>query len=71
MRWPVQAFKPGRAHYARMAHDPRAAMPSDEKPHPVQVRFLGLNAILQIPDALAEFVVQASGAKSGCAGFYA
>jgi hypothetical protein len=60
-----------RAHGARMPHDPRPAMPSDEKPHPVQVRFLGLKAIVQIPDALAELVEQTGGAKSRCAGFHA
>ena len=46
-------------------------MTADEKPRPVQVRFLGPEAILQIPNALADLVEQACGAKSGCAGFHA
>lgn len=35
------------------AAKPHTAMLADEKPHPLKVRFRGLEAILQIPDALA------------------
>ena len=46
-------------------------MPADEKPRPVQVRFLGLEAIVKILNALADVVEQGCGPKSGCAGFHA
>lgn len=53
------------------AAKPHTAMPADEKLHPLKVRFLRLEAILQIPDALTGLIEQAGGAKSACAGFHA
>lgn len=61
-----QAIKPGRVHVMRMPHDRRTAIPAGEKPHPVQVCFLGLKAIPQIPDVLEEWVEHAGGTKSRC-----
>ncbi len=45
-----------------------AAHSADEKPHPIKARFLGLKAIVQIPDTYTKLVEQTGRVKSRCVG---
>ena len=55
---------------ARMLHLPIPPMPTNEKPDPVLISLLGAEAIVQIANALARLIHQASGFQRGRARFY-
>ena len=56
-------------HIFGVAHGAVAAMPTDEKPCPIQVSFLSLMAIVQIANALAKLVKQPNRAQNGSSDF--
>ena len=52
-----------------VAHGAATAMPTDEKPCLIQVRFLSLKAIVQVTNALAKLVKQPNRAQNGSGDF--
>lgn len=58
---------PGRADDA--SHRPATSMPTDEKPHPIRIGRVRLEATVQIPDALPKLVQESDGSKRRRAGF--
>jgi hypothetical protein len=52
-----------------MAHGAVAAMPTHEKPCPIQVGFFRLKAILQVSNAIAKLVKQPNRAQNGSGDF--
>lgn len=65
-----ERFHFGCTHVTRMAHDTFAIMPTDEKAHPIQVRFLGAEAIVEIANALAQLVEQPRRVQNRLDGFH-
>ena len=56
-------------HVARMPHDPATARPANEETDPVDVHLLSAEAIVHVPDALAQLVQNPGGLQYGSAGF--
>ena len=57
-------------HVARMAHGSTIARPSNEKTYPIDVHLLGAEAIVHVPDTLAQLVQYTSGLERRAAGFH-
>ena len=56
-------------HILGVAHGAVAAMPTDEKPRPIEVSFFGLKAIVQVANALSKLVKQPNRAQNGSGDF--
>lgn len=52
-----------------MRHGAVAALPANEKPHPVQENLLGAPAIVQVADPLPHLAKQTDGAQRRFGGF--
>ena len=56
-------------HILGVPHGAVAAMPTNEKPCPIQVGFLSLKAIVEVANALAKLVKQPNRAQNGSGDF--
>lgn len=56
-------------HLARVPHSASMARPANEEAGPVDVHLLGAEAIVHVPDALAQLVQNAAGLQQGVLGF--
>lgn len=57
-------------HVARMPHGPAIARPANEEANPVDVHLLGAEAIVHVPNALAQLVQDPGGPQRRGAGFH-
>ena len=61
----------GRAHVSGVAHTTaRTGRPPHKKAHPIDLRFLGIEAIVPITQALPQLIEQAGGLQNRTRGFH-
>ena len=65
-----KSLHPRCPNVARMLHLPIPPVPTNEKLDPILISLLGAKAIVQITNALAHLIHQASGLQRGRAGFH-
>ncbi len=58
------------AHVARVPHGTAVARPADEEANPIDVHLLGAEAIVHVPNALAQLVQNSGGLQRKGAGFH-
>ena len=57
-------------HAARMPQDPATTRPANEEADPVDVHLLGAEAIVHVPNALAQLIQNPCGLQRRNAGFH-